>query len=202
MSIRLLQYNDATGVVSPSSLDPATISSASGSVSGAVAVTNGGAPNSGKLFKLDSLGKAAARVLEDELPILKARLDITNAQLKTLAATPRTVVAAPGAAKYIEVVSVHWWFKYTAPAFDGVAAEEDLVLRYTNAAGAACVETVAGPGFGDATADKHALRKGIDVVPVVNAAIVASINSGEWFAAAGAGTLTLEVSYIVRDFTF
>ncbi len=198
MSTRLLQYDDLTGVTSPSNIDPATI----GAIGAAVAVTNGGAPNGGKLFKLDSLGKAAGRVLEDELPILKAKLDITNAQLKTLNATPRQIIAAPGVGKYIEVVSAHYWFKYTAPAFDGVDESEDLTLKYTDASGDQLITAVAGGGFGDATADQHALSKGVDVAPVDNAAVVVHLLGGEWFTAAGAGALSVQVSYIIRDFTF
>lgn len=133
---------------------------------------------------------------------LQLKKDIANAAVRTLNATPVEVIPAPGAGKYIEIISATYWFKYTAPAFDAVGASDNLVLKYTDASGAELTGVVAGVGFGDATADKQALRNGVDFVPVANAAVVAHIKTGEWYAAAGGGALSIEVEYRIRNASF
>lgn len=144
-------------------------------------------------------------ILEDgrrpsaDAPLLTvARGTIAAAAVATLNATEVEVIAAPGAGEFIEVISVHWMLDYGTADYDAAGAGEDLVLSYTDAAGAAVVAVVDHSGFGDASADAHAIRKGIDAVPVANAAIVAHLLVGEWYGAAGDSDLVYEIVYIVR----
>ena len=140
---------------------------------------------------------------QGELSVLVARGTIANAALKTLNATPVTVIAAPAAGYFIEVLSCHWWLDYTAPAFDAAAAGDTLDLKYTGAGGAVAVDPVAGDTIGAAAADYHVTVRGaLEVIPVVAAVIVAHINTGEWFAAAGASALNYEIEYRVRKLAF
>ncbi len=144
----------------------------------------------------------AATITSVQTAPLMIKKDILNAAVRTLNATPVEVIPAPGAGKYIEIISATYWFKYTAPAFDGVGASDNLVLKYTDASGAELTAVVAGVGFGDATADKQALRTGIDFAPVANAPVVAHIKTGEWYAAAGGGAVSIEVEYRIRNTSF
>lgn len=135
----------------------------------------------------------------DRAPVLcVARGSIAAASVATLNATPVEVIAAPGAGEYIEVVSCHWMLDHQGVDYDGAAAGEDLSLKYTNAAGAKVTDDVDHSGFADASADAHAIVKGVAVTPVANAAIVAHVLSGEWFAAAGDGILQYEIVYMIR----
>lgn len=112
---------------------------------------------------------------------------VTSAELLALSATPKTIVAAPGANKAI-------WFlgavltKAAGTAYAGVAAGEDLVFAYTNTAGldvGVCETT----GFLDqATAQARivnpqtgALAAGTasDFTPAANAALVLALLAGE-----------------------
>ena len=111
---------------------------------------------------------------------------ITSAQVLALFATPQSVVAAPGAGLAIvpSKVVIH---KPAGTAYAGVAAGEDLVLKYTNAAGAQCSSVIEATGFLDqATAQTRVARfpastgaTAGDVTPVANAAVVLHMLTGE-----------------------
>jgi hypothetical protein len=128
-------------------------------------------------------------------------VSIPFASVRTLFATPYTIIAAPGAGKYIQVDRCHWWLDFGTAAYDAAAAGDTLELKYTNAAGAAVVDAIAGNAIGAAAADYHTLALAVpEVIPVNNAVIVAHINAGEWFAAAGDSPVLCDVLYRVRDF--
>lgn len=130
--------------------------------------------------------------------IQKASGTISAAALRTLNATPVSMVAAPGATKYIKPLWVHWFLDYGGVQMDAAAAGDTLVARYTDGSGAAVVDAVAGDTIGGAVADYHTTVLAVaEVVPVVNAAIVAHINTGEWYAAAGTSELKFLIYYQV-----
>ncbi len=129
---------------------------------------------------------------------------IANAAVRTLNATPVTVIPAPGAGKMILVHRVVWELDYTAPGFDAAAAGDTLLLRYTDGSGAAVVSAIAGDTFGGATADTIAVAIGVAVAVAaatsrVNQAIVAAITTGEWYSAAGGSAIKYKIWYSVVD---
>jgi len=109
---------------------------------------------------------------------------------------PVELVAAPGAGLYIEVDSIHWFLDYGTAAYDGTKTGS-LRASYTDETGDEVVGAVAETGFMDQTADTYALVKGIDCVPVGNAAVVALSNNA-WYAAAGDSPVKYRVSYSIR----
>ena len=128
--------------------------------------------------------------------IRKATGTISAAALRTLNATPVSMIAAPGAGKYIKVLWVHWFLDYGGVQMDAAAAGDTLVARYTDASGAAVVDAVAGDAIGAASADYHTTVLAVpEVIPVAAAAIVAHINTGEWYAAAGTSELKFVAYY-------
>ncbi len=144
---------------------------------------------------------AADRDVDLDHAVQRAFVTIATAAVKTLNATPVQLVAAPGAGKYIEAVSIHWWLDFATVGYDAAAVGDTLEAKYTNGAGAAVVDAVAGNAIGAAAADYHVTVQAVpEVIPVANAAIVAHINVGEWFAAAGDSPLKAEVFYRVRAF--
>lgn len=86
----------------------------------------------------------------DETTIQYATADITNTAMLALRATPQTLVAAPGAGKYIEFVSATLFFDYSAAYTE---TDDNLVIRYNDGSGATVSETIETTGFLDATAD-------------------------------------------------
>lgn len=111
---------------------------------------------------------------------------ITSAQILAMFTTPITVLAAPGAglAHVVERVSV---YKPAGTAYGGVAVGEDLVLKYTNAAGAQVSGVIETTGFLDqVTAQTRYVwapatvgATAADITPVANAAVVAHLLAGE-----------------------
>lgn len=131
-----------------------------------------------------------------------AEVTILAAAVQTLNATPVELVAAPGAGLAIIVEDIQWFLDHNGVDYDAAASGDTLVAKYTNGSGAAVVGTVAGDTFGGASADAFALAKGVDVVPVANAAVVAHINTGEWYSAAGDGDVKARVRYRVVSLAF
>ena len=104
---------------------------------------------------------------------------LTSAQMLALNATPIEVLPAPGAGKayIIERIDVH---KPAGTAYAGVAAGEDLALRYTNGSGTV-LGTVETTGFLDqATLQTRSVRGvSTDLSPLANAPVVAHMTTGE-----------------------
>jgi hypothetical protein len=104
---------------------------------------------------------------------------ITSAEVLALFATPIEIAPAPGAGKIIVPIDFQVFLDYNSAAYAGVAAGEDLVFKYTNAAGVT-VGTVETVGFIDQTNDEHRIvNPPTDYYPAVNAALVAHILVGE-----------------------
>lgn len=111
---------------------------------------------------------------------------ILNAQVLALNATARTIVpAAPtGYAHILRRMAV---YKAAGTAFAGIAAGEDLVAKYTNAAGAQVSGVVETTGFLDqATAQiRYVDFPGVsgatagDITPVAAAVLVLHLLTGE-----------------------
>lgn len=81
---------------------------------------------------------------------------VTSAQLLALFATPQTIVAAPGAGLALVVNRVAI-YKPAGTAYAGIAAGEDLVLKYTNASGVQVCGVIETTGFLDQTTAQTAV---------------------------------------------
>lgn len=115
-----------------------------------------------------------------------ATVTVTSAQLLALNATPISIVAAPGAGlailPYLILLT-----KAAGTAYAGIAAGEDLVLKYTNGSGGQCSSVIETTGFLDqTTAQIRSARAPAstgstagDTTPVANAAVVLHLLSGE-----------------------
>lgn len=104
---------------------------------------------------------------------------LTNAEALALRATPKTLVAAPGAGYFNVFAGLNIQFDRTAAYVESAA---NLVVRYTNTAGAVASAIGEATGFADAAADAF-----LDIIPadsplmVANAALVLHNNgAGEW----------------------
>ena len=139
--------------------------------------------------------------IANDIAIQTADVTITAAELKALNATPKTLIAAPGAGKAILPVDIAAFLDYGTVAYDGIAAGEDLAIKYTNASGTqlGVIETT---GFLDATADafRHLNFCFTTAMnPTANAALVAHMLTGE--IATGDSPLKLRIHYRVINVT-
>ncbi len=138
----------------------------------------------------------------NESQIAVVDVELTSAEVLALNATPIEIVAAPGAGKAIVVVQAEAMLDYATTQYDGVAAGEDLALRYTDGTGTilAQFETT---GFLDQATDQVRVAgsqvpaSGSNLTPVENAAVVAHMTTGE--IATGDSPVKLRVRYRVVD---
>lgn len=98
----------------------------------------------------------------DPTTIQYAEVSITNAEMLALRATPKTLVAAPGAGYILELIKAWLFFDYTA----AYTEDADNLAILWGAAGSAASATIEATGFVDATADTA-----IEVAPRTPAAI-------------------------------
>ena len=125
---------------------------------------------------------------------------VTSAQVLALNGTPVELVPAP-AAGYAHVVKDVIVHKPAGTAYAGIAAGEDLVLKYTNGSGAQACGVIETTGFLDQTTAQTRTvgRPGststtaADVNPVSAAAIVAHLLVGE--ITTGDSPLYISVTY-------
>lgn len=128
-------------------------------------------------------GSVVAAKLEEQVERI-ADVTITSAEILALNATPITLIAAPGADKAIifEGAVLH---KPAGTAYGGIAAGEDLSLKYTDDSGLA-VGGAEMTGFADDTGAQTRHIRGYaaasaisSITPVANAALVAHMLVGE-----------------------
>lgn len=142
----------------------------------------------GKVFPFLDSGKPGYdrlvnSVQSDDLhpaTIQYAEVAITVAEMLALRATPKTLVAAPGAGYVLEFVNALFVFDYAA-AFTESA--DDIKIKFTDGSGATVSTTLDATGLLDATSDQIRTLKPIttDLTPVANAALVLhNAGDGEW----------------------
>ena len=112
----------------------------------------------------------------DESTVQYAEVEISAAEILALFAAPKTLVAAPGAGKVLEFISLLLAYDWNTTAYT-IGAATDLQVFYTSLAGVAVSTTRAVTGFLDAVADAlFSLDKlEASVAPVVNAPLVLTL---------------------------
>ena len=134
---------------------------------------------------------------------LQVDVTLTAAQVDALFTTPITVIPAPGVGFAIAVERVHAYL-VAGTAFAGIAAGEDLVLKYTNAAGAQACGVIETTGFLDQATVQNRLvgmqgstgATASDLTPVDNAPIVAALLVGD---VTGGRALKLRIRYSIMQ---
>ena len=133
-------------------------------------------------------------VTYDDGWVASSVIQITTAELKALNATPKTLVAAPGAGKANILEACQAFLDYESAAYADIAAGDDININYTDDSGDT-VATIECTGFLDQTNDEYRWAKPVitNVTPVANAALVAHMATGE--VTTGDSPLYLKVWY-------
>lgn len=139
----------------------------------------------------------------DPTTIQYAEVVVTNAQIKALRATPKTLVAAPGAGKLLEFISAVLLLDYGSNALTESA--DNLAVKYTDGSGAIVSGAIEATGFIDQTADTMttALAK-IDAIVAKSgcenkALVLHNTGDGEYGGNAAADTvMRVKVAYRVH----
>lgn len=80
-------------------------------------------------------------------------VSITAAEMKAIRATPKSLVAAPGAGKFLEFISLTLFLDYGTAVYVIAAAGDDLRVRYIDGAGVAASGIIETTGFLDQAGD-------------------------------------------------
>lgn len=123
---------------------------------------------------------------------------LTTAQILALNATAIVLIAAPGAGKSIVIDSAIGMVDYATAAYAGIAAGEDMVLRYTDGSGAILC-TFETTGWLDQTADTFCASVGASHVLTANAGIFAHMLVDE--ITTGDSPVRFQIRYRVVDLT-
>lgn len=129
-----------------------------------------------------------------------AEVTITTGQLLALRATPKTLVAAPGAGKILEFVSAVLILDYNTVAYTETA--DNFQVKYVDGSGVAASQTIETTGWIDQVADTitNALPK-INVIgtpaQLSNTALVLH-NTGDGEIEAGNSPVLVKVIYRVH----
>lgn len=127
-----------------------------------------------------------------------AEITIPTASVLALFGTPYTLVAAPGAGLVLEFKSAVIILDYAGVAYAGVASNEDLAVRFTDASGVIASTTLEATGFIDQTADQIRTIKCLttDITPVPNSPLLLHMLNGE--ITTGTSPLRVKVEYRVH----
>jgi len=136
-----------------------------------------------------------------EAKLYSATVAVSNAEIKALNGTPKTLVAAPGAGYFIEFVSAVLILDYGSEAL--TETDDNLVIEYATGGGdvTASIECT---GFIDATADQMALVVAATLptdaaADIVNNALQLYNPNDEFAGNASADTtLSVRVNYYVH----
>lgn len=120
-------------------------------------------------------------VVANDTGIATAEVTVSTAEVLALNATPKTLVAAPGSGKAIIVEDAQFFYDYNSAAYAGIAAGEDLAIKYTDASGAQIAQ-VEATGFLDQTTDQFRHVRPTttaQITPVANSPVVLHMLTGE-----------------------
>lgn len=135
-------------------------------------------------------------------------VQLTDAQIRALAAAPITILAAPGANRAI-VVDAAYLFINVAVAYDDAAADGNLNLRYVAGADAsagfemeadAFIDAAASTGRFFAHAHDYVAGAALVVTPTVNVGIELDNDGAEFTGGAAGNTLSVRIYYHLVDF--
>ena len=149
--------------------------------------------------------KGSEALIDDSVPSAKlegsvvkyADVEISSAEILALYTTPKELVAAPGAGKVLEFISLLMALDYNATAYT-IGTATDLQVNYTNGGGAAASTTRAATGFLDQAVDQLSSLDKLEatVAPEVNAPLVLTLGVAN--VTAGDSPIHAKVAYRVH----
>jgi len=129
--------------------------------------------------------------------VITDTITLTTTEVKALFASPKALVAAPGAGKVVDLISAGLFLDYAAATYD----TQGVLTIQTTTTGTAQSDAVAAAAFLFAAADKY---EGVQVLSAerqldVNEGL--SLSCGTANPATGDSPITVKVSYRILDFS-
>ncbi len=147
-----------------------------------------------------NLGSATSALFKAVDVVLYDEVAISITEMKALAASQKSLIAAPGSGYVISLAAAPVFIMDYAAVFGGVDGTNGLQVKYTNDAGAAITQVLPTTGVVDQTSDQMRTMTFVttaSVTPVANAAIVLdNTHSGEL---SGTGSpCRMKLAYIIH----
>ena len=146
-------------------------------------------------------GKIAAAAVTseklDESTVQYAEVEISAAEILDLFGTPKELVAAPGAGKLLEFISLLLAYDWGTVAYT-IGTAGNLQVKYTDGSGVAASTTRAATGFLDEVADAVSSLDKLEatVEPAVNAPLALTVATAS--PTAGDSPIHARVAYRVH----
>jgi len=146
-------------------------------------------PACGELFNSHDYIPTSKAVLDalSELPLLTIDVDLTADEIKALSSAPKELIAAPGAGKVIDLVSVIAFLDFVTPAYD-----TSTVTPLITVGGTMATLTSAWVKSTEDTVAKPLCPAGV-IVPTVNTACMLSVATTDY--ATGNSTMRISLAY-------
>lgn len=141
--------------------------------------------------------EARTLVLEGNGATKWAEVSLTSPEILALRATPKTLVAAPGAGLLLEFVGGVLLLDATATAY--VESSANLGVKYTDGSGVQVSETIEATGFITQTVDTMTtMRAKLDAIVAKTgcenkALVLHNLGAGEYTT--GTGTMRVKIAY-------
>ena len=170
-------------------------------VAGAAVCISGYAMDAGVLGDIGSVLIVPSVIFNRSIEII-AEVTIPTAALLALNATPLSLIVAPGAGKAIVPSGSAIAYKAAGTAYAGIAAGEDLALKYTDANGTVLWQFETTGFLDQATAQARVAAPSVPIstanlTPVENAALVAHLLVGE--ITTGTSDIKIRIPYKILD---
>jgi len=151
----------------------------------------------GSVLTADLDNNAVTSPKLDESTVQYAEVEISAAEILDLFATPKELVAAPGAGKLLEFISLLLAYDWGTVAYT-IGTAGNLQVKYTDGSGAAVSTTRAATGFLDAVADTLSSLDKLEatVEPADNAPLVLTVATAS--PTAGDSPIHAKVAYRVH----
>lgn len=150
-------------------------------------------------------GTSSACDFNVSLGLQTAEVSITNAQMLALRATPKTLIAAPGAGLLLEFISMTLLFDYTGAYTESA---DNMGVKYENGSGVQVSDDIEATGFVDATADTVTFaRKKVDGIVTKSgcenkALVLHNTGDGEYGGGNASNAIRAKVTYRVHTTGF
>lgn len=137
----------------------------------------------------------------EDSPYRSVEVTVSQAEIVALRATPKEIVAAPGAGKVIDFIAAHIQLVYGGTG-NNTETSANLGIKYTDGSGVQVCETVEATGFIDQTASTNtSARKKLDPIVAASGAtnkalVLHNLGAGEYGTTGGTPTSTLKVKVI------
>jgi hypothetical protein len=142
-----------------------------------------------------------------QAPLYNVTVSISNAEILALRATPKTLVAAPGAGKIIRFEGATLFHDYATAQFESTGDDDNLAVRYASET-TNLSDTIEANGFLTATIAGDVATSAVPVKDAItlkadceNKALVLA-NTGGHELTTGGGTMRVNVSYRIIDTGF